>query len=110
MKLSSDFSQALKSKWFLAGFGYRQDIALTGKLTLELQVNDALHGKTTVKVVERLKSGNEVTRYWFECHMAAQAVYRLQHLQPRSWRLDAAYNAMTEYNASDSMEVQPCSK
>ena len=108
MKLSRDFRQTLKDKWFLAGFGYRQDIALTGKLTLELKVNDSLHGKTTVKVIERLKSGNEITRYLFTCDLFAQALYRLQHLQPKSWRLDADYNGMTEYNASDSQEVTTC--
>ena len=107
MKLSSDFLQALKDKWFLAGFGYRQEIAITGALTLELTVNDSLHGKTTVKVIERLKSGNEITRYLFTCDLFAQALYRLQHLQPRQWRLDAKYDSMTEYNASDSQEVLP---
>ena len=108
MKLSSDFLQALKDKWFLAGFGYRQNIELTPTLTLELTVNDSLHGKTTVKVIERLKSGNEAVRYAFDCHVAAQAVYRLQHLQARSWRLAAKYDSMAEYNASDSREVRPC--
>ena len=107
MKLSSSFQQALKEKWFLAGFGYRQELELTPKISVEVKVNDALHGKTTVKVIERLKSGNEVTRYQFECHLAAQAVYRLQHLQARSWCLDAKYSSMKEYNASDSMEVRP---
>ena len=108
MKLSREFRQTLKEKWFLSGFGYRQDIALTGKFRLELKVNDSLHGKTTVKVIERLKSGNEITRYLFTCDLFAQALYRLQHLQPKSWRLDADYNGMTEYNASDSQEVTTC--
>lgn len=108
MKLSRKFRQTLKEKWFLAGFGYRQDIELTGKLTVELKVNDSLHGKTTVRVIERMKSGNELTRYQFECHLSAQAFYRLQHLQPRQWRLDSRFNAMTEYNASDLQEVTPC--
>lgn len=103
--MSRDFSDELKSKWFMAGFGYRQDIELTPKISVELKVNDALHGKTTVKVVERLKSGNEVTRYSFDCHLAAQAIYRLSHLQARSWRLNATYSDMAEYNAS---EVRPC--
>lgn len=100
MKLSREFQQAVKDKWFLAGFGYRQELELTPKISVELKVNDSLHGKTTVKVIERMKSGNEITRYLFDCHLATQAIYRLQHLQARQWRLDATYSGMAEYNAS----------
>ena len=103
MKISRDIAQTLKEKWFLAGFGFRQYIQLTPKLTVELKVTDSLHGKTQVKVVERMRSGNEITRYEFSCHLSAQAVYRLTHLQGKKWTLDAKYNSMTEYNASDQI-------
>lgn len=101
MRIAKDIRKILSEKWFMAGFGLAQEIELTSNIYIEFRVTDGLHGKTAVWVMERLKSGNEAVRYCFECFLASQAAYRLQHLQPRSWQLNEAYDGMTEYNLTE---------
>ena len=101
MKLSKDFQTMFQKKWFLAGFGGRQILDLTPKYYVDIRVTDGLNGITSLRVVERRSNGNEIVRYWFACFLASQAAYRLRHLQPRSWQLDADYDGMTEYNLTE---------
>lgn len=108
MKMSREFQAELRHKYWLVGFGNTQRVTLTPKLAVEMAVKD-WRGMLTVRIIETMKSGNEIVRYGFDSSLPFAAVlYRLSHLQPRKWTLDATYQAIGEYNASDSMGVLPC--
>lgn len=101
MRLTQATRQHIYDKWFLAGFGYRQYIPVSSRVTIELKVI-SWTGKTQVALVETMASGREIIRYQFGAHIAAQAIYRLSHLHTRTWQLDATYNGIAEDNASDT--------